>query len=119
MSSKTSFETSLPEGVYVYRLTSPLTFGGLPRFVSAIIGERASTRVVIMSIDKNALAIESDLAAVDSATDRLFAHAILPLLVVPEGCDQVNRYFKRTTNIGIFKSMRAALNCAKSFLAAD
>jgi hypothetical protein len=120
MSGKTAFETYLPEGIYVYSLSDPLTFVGLSYFVTAIIEDKIENpRVVIMNIDKNALAFEGDLAAVDSAAGRLLAHAILPLLVVPEGWDHVNRYCKPTTNIGTFKSMRGARNCAMSFVAAD
>jgi len=91
MSGKTSFETGRPQAVYVYSLTTRLRFVGLPRFVGAIIeGERANTRVVIMNIDKNALAGESDPAAIDSATGRLFAHAILPLWWCRKAATQVN-----------------------------
>ena len=40
----------------------------------------------------------------------------LPLLVVPEGGDQVNRHFEREARIGTFRSLKAALNSAKTFL---
>ena len=109
---------SFPKGICVCNLSSPLTFVGLTRFVSAIIeGEPGNTKVVIINIEGHYPAIESDLPAVDDAADRLFGCGILPLLVVPEGCNQVDRYFKRAiSRIGTFKSFKAALNSAKTFL---
>jgi hypothetical protein len=116
-SGKLFFEMSFPKGICVCNLSSPLTFVGLTRFVSAIIeGEPGNTKVVIINIEDYYPAIESDLPAVDDAADRLFGRGILPLLVVPEGCNQVDRYFKREARIGTFKSLKAALNSAKTFL---
>jgi hypothetical protein len=111
---------SSPKGIRVCNLSSPLTFVGLTRFVSAIIeGEPGNTTVVIINIEDHYPAIESDLPAVDDAAERLFGRGILPLLVVPEGCNQVDRYFKRDARIGTFRSLKAALNSAKSFLDSD
>jgi len=88
-------EMSFPKGIRVCNLSSPLTFIGLTRFVSAIIeGEHGNTKVVIINIEDYYPAIKSDLPAVDGAADRLFRRGILPLLVVPKGCNQVDRYFK-------------------------
>src|SRR5450631_1630586 len=117
MSRKGFFEMSFPKGICVCNLSSPLTFVGLTRFVSAILeGEPGNTKVVIINIEDHYPAIESDLPAVDAAADRLFRRGILPLLVVPEGGDQVNRHFEREARIGTFRSLKAALNSAKTFL---
>jgi MFS superfamily sulfate permease-like transporter len=117
MSREEFLEMSFPKGICVCNLSSPLTFVGLTRFVSAIIkGEPRNTKVVIINIEDDYVAIESDLPAVDHAADRLFRRGILPLLVVPEGCNQVERYFKREARIGTFRSLRAALNSANTFL---
>ena len=108
---------SFPKGICVCNLSSPLTFVGLTRFVSAIIdGEPGNTKVVIINIEDYYPAIESDLPAVDDAADRLFGRGILPLLIVPKGCNQVDRYFKREARIGTFRSLKTALNSAKTFL---
>jgi hypothetical protein len=108
---------SFPKGICVCNLSSPLTFVGLTRFVSAIIeGDPGNIKVVIIDIEGHYPAIENDLPAIDAAADRLFRRGILPLLVVPEGGDQVNRYFEREARIGIFSSLKAALNSAKAFL---
>jgi hypothetical protein len=79
-------------------------------------GEPGNTKVVIINIEDHYPAIESDLPAVDAAADRLFRRGTLPLLVVPEGGDQVNRHFQREARIGAFRSLKAALNSAKTFL---
>ena len=111
---------SFPKGICVCNLSNPLTFIGLTRFVSTILeGEPGRTKVVIINIEDHYPAIERDLPAVDDAADRLFGCGILPLLVVPEGCNQVNRYFKREARIGTFRSLRAALCSAKTFLDSD
>ena len=115
ISRKVFLEMSFPKGICVCNLSSPLTLVGLTRFVSAIIeGEPGNTKVVI--IEDHYPAIESDLPAVDDAADRLFGRGILPLLVVPEGCNQLDRYFKREARIGTFRSLKAALKSAKTFL---
>ena len=117
MSHWAFFEMSFPKGICVCNLSSPLTFVGLTRFVGAIIeGEPGNTKVVIINIEDHYPAIESDLPAVDDAADRLFGRGILPFLVVPEGCNQLDRYFKREARIGTFRSLEAALNSAKTFL---
>jgi hypothetical protein len=93
MDRKVSFETSVPKGIYVYNLSYPLSFAGLPFFVSAILeGEPGNARVVILNIEENAFFFESDLAPVDSAANRLSAHAILPLLVLPETRGQASSH---------------------------
>ena len=108
---------NFPKGIRVCNLSSPLTFVGLTHFVSAILeGEPGNTKVVIINIEDHYPAIESDLPAVDAAADRLFRRGILPLLVVPEGGDQVNRHFKHEARIGTFRSLKAAVNSAKTFL---
>ena len=108
---------SLPKSICVCNLSSPLTFVGLTRFVSAILdSELENTKIVIINIEDAYLGVENDLPAVDAAADRLFGRGILPLLVVPEDCDQVNRYFNHTARIGTFRSLKAAQNSAKRFL---
>ena len=108
---------SFPKGICVCNLSSPLTFVGLTRFVSAILeNEPGNAKVAIINIEDHYPAIESDLPAVDAAADRLFRRRILPLLLVPEGCDQVSRHFEREARIGIFSSLKAALTSAKTFL---
>ncbi len=117
MSRWAFFEMSFPKGICVCNLSSPLTFVSLTRFVGAIIeGEPGNTKFVIIHIEDHYPAIESDPPAVDDAADRVFGSGILPFLVVPEGCNQLDRYFKREARIGTCRSLGAALNSAKTFL---
>jgi hypothetical protein len=70
--------------------------------------------VVILNIDENAFVIESDLAALDFAADRLSAHAILPFVVLPETRGQASSHVKPEGKLRTFKSLHAALKSAKT-----
>jgi MFS superfamily sulfate permease-like transporter len=74
--------------VYVYHLSSPLTFAGLSSFVSALLGSQPlEVRSVILKFDENVLVSEDDLAAVELTADRLSARGIPVLVVLPGGSE--------------------------------
>ncbi len=93
MSRKGFFEMSFPKGICVCNLSSPLAFVGLTRFVSAIL--EGEPQKLSLSISKTTTRPLRAICQQCAAADRLFRRGILPLLVVPEGGDQVNRHFQR------------------------
>ena len=108
---------SFPKDIYVCNLSSPLTFVGLTYFVTAVLEcDRGNTKVVIINIEHDYPGVESDLPSVDAAAHRLLERGILLFLVLPEGSNGIDRYFKRDRRIGIFRSVGDALKSAKTFL---